>query len=133
MKDAVSPGSLEKHGRFSEAMSNIFVSSSWLYRCFSSAGKNGIASDNERGCSRYATGIAKSKTVEMVLHTRLLGVVRCDETRFLQIDHIKMVCRGGNNDPLNLRVLCSGHNRLMVEVQIRNFGRCCQDLMGFIG
>ena len=35
----------------------------------------------------------------------------CQETYFLQIDHIQAVKSGGRADPGNLQVLCSGHNR----------------------
>lgn len=35
----------------------------------------------------------------------------CDQTHFLQIDHIHAVKSGGSNHPSNLQVLCSSHNR----------------------
>jgi hypothetical protein len=35
----------------------------------------------------------------------------CEETHYLQIDHIKPVRHGGKANPNNLQVLCSGHNR----------------------
>jgi 5-methylcytosine-specific restriction endonuclease McrA len=35
----------------------------------------------------------------------------CQSTRFLQIDHIKSVSRGGGNELENLQVLCGVHNR----------------------
>jgi 5-methylcytosine-specific restriction endonuclease McrA len=43
---------------------------------------------------------------------------QCKETRGLQVDHIKMVCRGGSNEIENLRILCSGHNRFVSERSI---------------
>ncbi|MCC6138212.1 MAG: HNH endonuclease [Bdellovibrionaceae bacterium] len=38
--------------------------------------------------------------------------VRCLNSRFLQIDHIKSWSRGGSDDFENLQVLCGVHNRL---------------------
>ena len=35
----------------------------------------------------------------------------CQSTRYLQIDHIKSVSRGGGNELENLQVLCGVHNR----------------------
>ena len=46
---------------------------------------------------------------------------RCQETRGLQIDHLKMVCHGGTNDLVNLALLCSGHNRLRSEVVLGEY------------
>jgi len=40
---------------------------------------------------------------------------RCDETAFLEIDHVVPVARGGTSDPSNLRHLCRAHNRLAAE------------------
>ncbi len=36
---------------------------------------------------------------------------RCKETRFLHIDHIEPVARGGKATLENLRLLCSEHNQ----------------------
>jgi len=46
---------------------------------------------------------------------------QCQETRGLQIDHLKMVCHGGSNDLVNLALLCAGHNRLRSEVIIGEY------------
>ncbi|HEY2954323.1 MAG TPA: HNH endonuclease signature motif containing protein, partial [Candidatus Eisenbacteria bacterium] len=44
---------------------------------------------------------------------------RCDETRFLQFDHVIQVARGGESTVENLRLVCSAHNRYAAE---REFG-----------
>lgn len=43
----------------------------------------------------------------------------CSEKRFLQIDHIIPVAKGGENSPENLRVLCAAHNQL---ARVKSFG-----------
>ena len=40
---------------------------------------------------------------------------RCDAARFLQVDHIQPVARGGGATVGNLRLLCAHHNRLEAE------------------
>lgn len=41
--------------------------------------------------------------------------VRCAETSFLQIDHIRPRAKGGRGSPANARVLCRPHNLLLAE------------------
>lgn len=40
---------------------------------------------------------------------------RCDETAFLEIDHVVPVALGGTSESSNLRHLCRAHNRLVAE------------------
>ncbi|MBI4376495.1 MAG: HNH endonuclease [Elusimicrobia bacterium] len=43
---------------------------------------------------------------------------RCGERNFLQIDHIVPWAQGGiSNDPENLRLLCSTHNRFRARTE----------------
>jgi hypothetical protein len=44
---------------------------------------------------------------------------RCEERRFVELDHIEAVARGGEATVANLRVLCRAHNQLEAE---RTFG-----------
>ncbi len=44
---------------------------------------------------------------------------RCLNTRFLQIDHIQSLSRGGTNHLDNLQVLCGVHNRLKYQRESR--------------
>jgi len=39
--------------------------------------------------------------------------VRCCEQRFLQVDHVLPVARGGTNELENLRIYCGPHNQLL--------------------
>ena len=43
---------------------------------------------------------------------------QCQETRSLQIDHIKMFCKGGGHDADNLRLLCASHNRYVADQEL---------------
>lgn len=43
----------------------------------------------------------------------------CDEKRWLQIDHIVPVAKGGENTPENLRLLCANHNQY---ARVQSFG-----------
>lgn len=45
--------------------------------------------------------------------------VRCHSARYLQIDHVHSVSRGGQNDLGNLQVLCGTHNRYKYAVDKR--------------
>ena len=46
----------------------------------------------------------------------------CQETRVLQLDHIKMFCLGGTHEPDNLRLLCASHNQYVAEMELgRNY------------
>ncbi len=49
---------------------------------------------------------------------------RCTETRFLHIDHIEPVARGGKSTLENLRLLCSEHNQQAAD---EVFGRAFMD------
>jgi HNH endonuclease len=42
---------------------------------------------------------------------------KCCETKFLEIDHLVPVAKGGGNEIENLRVLCRAHNSLASEMQ----------------
>jgi hypothetical protein len=42
----------------------------------------------------------------------------CASTRFSQIDHRQSVWAGGQNEPRNLQVLCSQHNRLKYRKEV---------------
>ena len=42
----------------------------------------------------------------------------CGSTLRLQVDHIKMRCHGGTNEPANLRALCAAHNRQAAKDQL---------------
>ncbi len=44
---------------------------------------------------------------------------KCSNTRFLQIDHIQSLSRGGTNHIDNLQVLCGVHNRLKYQRESR--------------
>ena len=44
---------------------------------------------------------------------------RCEERRFVELDHVEAVARGGEATVSNLRVLCRAHNQLEAE---RTFG-----------
>ena len=52
----------------------------------------------------------------MKLHNELLELRKkgkfpgCEETHFLQFDHVLPVRKGGGAVPKNLQVLCSAHN-----------------------
>ncbi len=41
--------------------------------------------------------------------------VRCCERRFLQVDYVLPVARGGTNELENLRIYCAPHNQLLAE------------------
>jgi hypothetical protein len=43
----------------------------------------------------------------------------CDEKRWLQIDHIVPIAKGGENTPENLRLLCANHNQY---ARVQSFG-----------
>ena len=46
---------------------------------------------------------------------------RCEETRFLEFDHITAFSReGSSTDPKNIRILCSAHNKYLA---IKTFGK----------
>ncbi len=51
----------------------------------------------------------------------------CGSRHFLQIDHIKSISSGGNNEPENLQVLCGKHNRYKYE---REAG-CVGEFLGY--
>ena len=38
---------------------------------------------------------------------------RCSSKRFLEVHHLKPVSQGGNNDLINLMLLCSGHHKAL--------------------
>lgn len=42
----------------------------------------------------------------------------CGETMMLELDHIEMVCFGGENTVENLRLRCRAHNRFHAEVRL---------------
>lgn len=42
---------------------------------------------------------------------------QCRSTKFLEVDHIKPVWAGGANEPSNLRLLCSEHNKVLYRKQ----------------
>jgi 5-methylcytosine-specific restriction endonuclease McrA len=48
--------------------------------------------------------------------------LRCGSTRVLQVDHIRPVALGGENDAGNLRLLCAHHNRFEAERLLGAFG-----------
>lgn len=43
---------------------------------------------------------------------------RCEERSMLELDHIKMHCRGGKTAPDNLRLLCRRHNQNLARAQL---------------
>ncbi len=66
----------------------------------------------ERGSSKFGRYI--SKELKDFVYKRAKHCCEfegCSEKRFLQIDHIIPVAKGGENTPENLRVLCANHNQ----------------------
>jgi len=72
--------------------------------------------------SRYVSKAAKAEVLKRDNHQCMFvgkDGVRCQETHFLEFDHIQPYALGGTTTPDNLRLLCSAHNRLLSE---RTFG-----------
>jgi hypothetical protein len=49
---------------------------------------------------------------------RFSNWIRCEETAHIEIDHIKMFCRGGGNDVDNLRLVCRRHNQFYAQAEL---------------
>ena len=66
----------------------------------------------ERGSSKFGRYISKElKDFVFKRAKHSCEFEGCNEKRFLQIDHIIPVAKGGENTPENLRVLCANHNQ----------------------
>lgn len=46
---------------------------------------------------------------------------RCSSKTFLEVDHIKSVCHGGQNEIKNLQLLCKSHHQNKTELQVGRF------------
>jgi len=46
------------------------------------------------------------------------GGMRCESRKGLEVDHIRPVAAGGNNNLSNLRLLCAAHNLRAAEIAL---------------
>ena len=67
--------------------------------------------------SKLASNSDNPRQIKITLKNHLLQKANyrcqypgCQQTHFLQVDHIQSVAHGGHNDPANLQVLCQAHN-----------------------
>ena len=67
--------------------------------------------------SKLASNSDNPRQIKITLKNHLLQKANyrcqypgCQQTHFLQVDHIQSVAQGGHNDPTNLQVLCQAHN-----------------------
>lgn len=67
--------------------------------------------------SRYITTAAKKQVVIRALQQ--CEFPGCDETKYLEFEHIKPFAKGGDNSPKNLKLFCKTHNQ---RAAINEFG-----------
>ncbi len=85
------------------------------------SGDSGIITCKAQTLPRQRKAIARKLKQQLLLkdtscsYRDLQTGKTCSSRHFLQIDHIKSISSGGNNEPENLQVLCGKHNRYKYE------------------